>query len=346
MKRKLLLASSNPGKIAEMKAFLETLPFELVTLLDLGKDIVEPDETEATFEGNAIIKARYYAEKTGLLTLADDAGMCIDALLGWPGVHSARIAPEWEERTRLVLAKMQGIPDEKRTALFRDALALRDPLNDSVFVTYGETRGSILDYTKPLEHGFGYDNIFFLNDLGKTYSELSINEKNAVSHRGKALVRMKYHVQNTYTTKHIVVPFALIIKDGKILMNKRNDPHRPDYHNKWEFPGGTVEFGEATRDNVVREVKEEVGYDVEVLKLLQHIAVEGQTYPTHSYQVYLIPYVCRIIGGDGVYSDGEVLETKWFELDDVLNHNLIGENARMYEKLLPELREVVAASVV
>ena len=124
-------------------------------------------------------------------------------------------------------------------------------------------------------------------------------------------------------------------------MNLRNDPSRSDYHNKWEFPGGTVEFGEEMEENVIREVKEEVGYDVAVIKMLQHITVERQEYPTYNYQVYLVPYVCRMIGGNGKFDDNESLGVEWFDPNDVLNHELIGQNAAMYRKLLPELKEVM-----
>ena len=140
--------------------------------------------------------------------------------------------------------------------------------------------------------------------------------------------------------KLINVVAALIEKDGKVLIAKRStgDPH---VMGKWEFPGGGVDFKENTLENVVRETKEETGLLVEPVKLLQHIAVEWQEYPTFSYQVYLIPYVCKIVGGEINPRDHEVLEVQWFDLDDVTNHPLIGENARMYEKFLPELKEVI-----
>jgi ADP-ribose pyrophosphatase YjhB (NUDIX family) len=95
-------------------------------------------------------------------------------------------------------------------------------------------------------------------------------------------------------------------------------------------------------ENVVRETKEESGYDVEVVKLLQHIAVEAQVYPTFKYQVYLVPYVCKVVGGEGEYHDEEVSEVRWFDLDEVLTYPLVGENAKMIQTLLPELRNVIA----
>lgn len=347
MNRELLIATTNQGKAKEILAFLEHSPFKFLTLKDLANSIPEPQETESTFASNAFLKARYYAQATGFLTLADDTGLHIDALNGWPGIQSARIAETAEERNALVLEKLQGVPSEKRGAKFECAIALVDPESRVEFLAYGELRGAIAKQPAPateIINGFGYSPIFYLPELGKMYTEFTQTEVSGFNHRGKALIRIKHHLQNTYVAKHIVVPFALIIKDGKVLMNLRNDPHRPEYHNKWEFPGGKVEFGETMHGNMIREVKEEVGYDVEIVKMLQHIAVESQMQKTYAYQVFLVPYVCKIVRGDGKFSDGEVLETRWFDPDDVLNYELIGENERMYRELLLELRELIKMS--
>jgi len=337
--RDLLIATTNPGKIAEIKAFLSTMPFKLITLADLPEAISVPEENAGNVTGNALIKARYYAEKTGHLTLVDDIGLFINSLKGWPGAEAADVAPTVEERIEKVLVTLQDETD--RRAYWEATLVLVDPDSSVEFIAHGKTEGEIASEPVITGNGFGYDPIFFLPELQKTFSELTVNEKNAVSARGKALIRIKHHLHNTYVAKHIVVPCGLIIKDGKLLMNKRNDPHRPEYHNKWEFPGGKVELHETMHQNMVREIAEEVGYEVEILKMLQHITVESQVQKTYAYQVFLVPYVCRIFGGELNPSDDEVLDTAWFELDDVLNHDLLGENARMYTEFLPELKEVV-----
>lgn len=339
-KRQLLLATGNAGKIKEMRAFLQTMPFDIVTLPDLSTPIPEPEETADDIEGNAILKATYYAKASGLLSLADDGGLFIDAMSGWPGVQSARIAESDEARNETVLDRMREIPKESRGAIFRSALALYDPLAEVLFVSHGETRGSILFEPLEKKQGFGYDPIFFVDEMKKAYSQMSISEKNGSSHRGKALVKMKYHLQKTYGVQHIVVPFALIIKNKKVLMILRHDPHRLEYHLKWEFPGGGVEFGEQIHENVIRETKEETGLDVHIIKSLQHIGVEAQTYPTFSYQVYLIPYVCTVVGGVETAAEEEVADIRWFDLDEVLEYDLVGENKRMYQRLLPELKSV------
>lgn len=175
-----------------------------------------------------------------------------------------------------------------------------------------------------------------INDL-KNHETHSIQEETLA----KALTKIKYYLQAYYGQKQVVVPFALIIKDGKVLMTKRNDPTRPDYHEKWEFPGGKADFNEDTVGCVIRETLEETGYDIKVVKMLQHIEVDNQEYPTFTYQVFLIPFVCTAIGQPGKLSDAESLAAEWYELDNVLKENLVPTNARMYEKLLPELKQIV-----
>lgn len=336
--RELLIATTNAGKAAEIKAYLGTMPFTLVSLLDLPEIISAPEEDAGTVSGNALLKARYYAAKTGLLTLADDAGFFIEALGGWPGVDAALVPGNADEKIQTVLEKLGS--ETNRAAYWESVLALVDPDSGVEYLSHGKTTGSITN-EKQGTGGHGYDPIFLVPERQRTYAELSMVEKNAVSHRGKALVKIKYHLQNTYVAKHIVVPCGLIIQDGKVLMNKRNDPHRPEYHDKWEFPGGKVEFGETMHENMKREIREEVGYEVEIVQLLQHIAVESQMQKTYAYQVILVPYVCKITGGALNPSDEEVLSTAWFELEDVTNHELIGENARMFNQFLPELKVVV-----
>ncbi|MEK7644591.1 MAG: non-canonical purine NTP pyrophosphatase [Patescibacteria group bacterium] len=344
MKRKLLIGTTNRVKLKEISDFLATLPFELVFLSDLKETIPEPEENEPTIEGNAIIKAGYYGERTGLLTLVDDTGLFIDALEGWPGVKAGRIESNKEERIKLVLDRLKDVSVENRGAEFRSVMVLHDPLNDSLFISSGKIQGKILLEAVKVEDASlnSLYAIFFCEELGKTFAEMAVTERNSVSQRGQALAKIKYHLQNTYSGRHIVVPCALIIKDGKLLMSLRNDPHRLEFHKKWEYPGGTVEFGEQVEDNLRREVKEEIGYEVEIVKLLQRVTVESRETLTYKYQCYLLPYVCRISGGSGEHSDEEVLETRWFELDEVLDYELLGANAQMFEEILPELKMVIA----
>ncbi len=184
--RLLLIATHNPGKRRELTALLSDLPVKLVDLLDVGisEAIVEPYER---LEDNARWKARRYAERTGLWTLADDSGLEIDALGGAPGVHSARFAgPDADDpaRIRKVLELMAGVPWPQRTARFRCVIALARPGEPPVLVE-GRLEGYIA-FEPHGTHGFGYDPIFYIPELGKTMAELPPVMKNRISHRARA----------------------------------------------------------------------------------------------------------------------------------------------------------------
>ena len=237
-KRKLLIATGNPGKIVEIKLALETLPFDFCTLKDFP-DITPPDEPYDEIELNAAVKAKYYAGKTGLLSLADDSGIFVEALGGWPGVKSPRVGKTDDERMNAVLERLRGVKKNKRVAFFRASLALFDPLVKTIHIVTRDEPGMILEEAvKQRRAGFGYDPIFWVPEIGLAYAEISIEEKNKISHRAKALNEMDYIIKKQYGARNIVVPCALIIQNGRLLMQKRNDPFRPDYHGKWEFPGG------------------------------------------------------------------------------------------------------------
>jgi XTP/dITP diphosphohydrolase len=192
---KLLIATSNHGKVVEIRhelaAARERQPqlasVEVLGLKDLPERLPEPVEDQATFEGNAQLKARHYAELSGLLTLADDSGLEVTALGGVPGVHSARYAGtpcDDAANNRKLLKAMAGVPEMQRGARFVCAMTLAGP--DVEFVTLRDTmEGRILEAARG-EHGFGYDPLFMLPALGKTSGELTMDEKNQVSHRGKA----------------------------------------------------------------------------------------------------------------------------------------------------------------
>jgi XTP/dITP diphosphohydrolase len=187
MKPRLLFATTNPGKLKELRLLVGDA-VELVSLKDLPP-IPEPVEDGATFEANAEKKAREYAQASGLPTLADDSGLCVDALGGRPGIHSARYAPG-DDRARYLklLGELEGVPEERRTASFQCALCLAVP-GGAAHVEVGRCEGRIL--TEPRgSHGFGYDPVFLVPALGKTVAELTPEEKAGVSHRGQAFRKM------------------------------------------------------------------------------------------------------------------------------------------------------------
>ena len=187
-KLKFVLASNNPGKLREMKEILSELGIDVLSQKEAGISS-EPEETGTTFEENAAIKARAAMELSGLPALADDSGIVVDALGGAPGVYSARYGGcnTDEERTGLLLKNMEK--EEHRDAKFVSCIAVAFP-NGDVLITRGECAGK-LTYEPRGENGFGYDPIFFMERFGKTLAEVSAEEKNSVSHRGRALRAMK-----------------------------------------------------------------------------------------------------------------------------------------------------------
>ena len=183
---RLLLATNNQGKARELKSLLRDIPFEIVTPSEIGID-AEVKENVNSFEENAGLKASALAKQSGLLTLADDSGLEVDALGGEPGVLSHRYAGEGatdEDRVRYLLTKLEGVPQEKRTARFCCSIAVATPEGE-VELFSGECQGFITFKPKGTL-GFGYDPIFYFPELGKTMAELPLAEKNQVSHRGKA----------------------------------------------------------------------------------------------------------------------------------------------------------------
>lgn len=182
--RKLVVATKNQGKAREVAEILQGMPYEIVTL-DSYPDAPDVDENGSTFLENAVIKAKAYAEYTGELTLADDSGLEVDALGGAPGVMSARFAPTTPERNAKLLDMMKDVPDNERTARFRCAIAIADP-EGNIQTAEGKVEGVIAHSPKGTQ-GFGYDPLFYIPELGKHFAELEPEEKNAISHRGRAL---------------------------------------------------------------------------------------------------------------------------------------------------------------
>jgi len=183
---KVLIATHNPGKKREYAALFDDPRVELTTLTEQGiaQDV---EETGATFAENALLKARHYAQMTGLLTLADDSGLEVDALGGAPGVYSARYGEKGftdADRYRLLLHNLEGVPDERRSARFRCVIALVWP-DGRVETAEGACEGRIA-HTPAGEHGFGYDPVFYLPDRGCTLAETPPEVKNRISHRAQA----------------------------------------------------------------------------------------------------------------------------------------------------------------
>lgn len=187
----LLLGSQNPGKLSEMRQLVEGLPFQVVGPRDVGIDET-PDETGATFVENAAQKALYYAGRSGLLTVADDSGLSVDALDGGPGLYSSRFAGEGatdQDRNALLLEKLAGVSAAGRGAHFTSAVVVARG-DEVLFQVQESVDGRIADSPRGAS-GFGYDPLFFYPPFGRTFGEVAREEKDRVSHRGKAFARLR-----------------------------------------------------------------------------------------------------------------------------------------------------------
>lgn len=185
--KKLLIATGNKHKVVEIKEKIIGLDIEILTLNDFPP-CEEPIEDAPDFEGNAKIKALYYAKKFGVCTLADDSGLVVDALDGRPGIHSARYAPTNDERISKLLNEMQNVPQSDRSAKFVCVMVLANP-NENCLTKVGECKGKITNEAKGT-NGFGYDPVFQPEGRDDTLAEISLEEKNKISHRGNALLKI------------------------------------------------------------------------------------------------------------------------------------------------------------
>ena len=192
----LLLGSSNPGKLREMLELLAGMPYRVVAPADVGLRGA-PEETGTTFMENAVLKARHYAHESGLLTVADDSGLSVDALGGGPGLYSSRFGGEGAtdaDRNRLLLEKLRGVQWEKRGAGFTSAVAVVRG-SEVLFDAQETVEGFIAEETRG-PNGFGYDPLFFYPPFGRTFGETRPEDKDRVSHRGKAFARLRRFLES------------------------------------------------------------------------------------------------------------------------------------------------------
>lgn len=190
--KRILVATKNPGKLREIRGFMDGLGVEILGLQEFPW-VETPEEDGTTYLENALKKASAVARQTGMVTLADDSGLEVEALGGRPGVHSARFAGPGatdEENNRKLLELLKGVPPEGRKATFRCVLVLVGPSGELLETAEGQVEGIILDGPRG-EMGFGYDPLFYVPELGRTLAELPLEVKNSISHRGRALRAMR-----------------------------------------------------------------------------------------------------------------------------------------------------------
>lgn len=190
---RLLIGTQNPGKLAEYQQLFDGVPLELVSLTDVGLADMDVAETGDTFEANAELKATAYAQASGLFALADDSGLCVDALNGRPGLYSARYggpgAKPPQQRAKL-LAELKGVPHEKRTAYFYCSIVVYNPKRQTPYTAGGRCDGHITTEARG-DGGFGYDPIFIPQGHNVTMAELTEAQKHDLSHRGRAARAMR-----------------------------------------------------------------------------------------------------------------------------------------------------------
>jgi XTP/dITP diphosphohydrolase len=187
--RRLLIATTSCGKLREWQALLADLPLRLLTLGDVGIEF-DVDETGSTFAQNAVLKADAYGRASGLLTLAEDSGLCVAALGGGPGVHSARWeGPDYEHKNALLIKLLEGKQGAARACRYACVVLVRHP-DGRRWSARGEVRGQIASAAAG-SGGFGYDPVFYIPRLRRTLAEVAVDEKDRISHRGRAAGRIR-----------------------------------------------------------------------------------------------------------------------------------------------------------
>ncbi len=321
--RKILIATTNPGKFREIVTELSDLPFMFVNLHDVGLDKQIVDEPFSTTWENALHKAKFFAHKSKLLTIAEDSGFFIDHLHGAPGVRTKEDAPTESERIDKILHALRGVRASKRGAYFQTHACIYDPSKNSFTIFEGMLHGRVAEKAaSQWPQGMEHDAIFFYPPARKLLADMSPLEKNLISQRGQIAISLKLFLQRTFTFRQIVVPIALIVKDRKMLMNKRRDS-RPDFNNTWEFPGGAVENGEDIEETLKRECAEETGYRVRIIERLPQIFSITMK---DAYQIFVVGYICNIQSGSYRAANAEVSDHGWFTYNEMTKMNLLSKN--------------------
>lgn len=197
--QKIIIASGNEHKIEEIKSFFSDLKIDFRALPD-DKELPEVIEDGQSYRENALKKARQRSAELNEVVLADDSGLSVEYLAGAPGIRSARFGGENlddREKYLKILSLLEGVSEQERKAAFVSVLALVDPFKEKEIVVEGRCEG-IIAYQPAGEHGFGYDPIFYLPELDKTMAEISPQKKNKISHRAKALSKLKEALKESY----------------------------------------------------------------------------------------------------------------------------------------------------
>ncbi|MFA7653581.1 MAG: non-canonical purine NTP pyrophosphatase [Candidatus Magasanikbacteria bacterium] len=337
--QRILIATTNLGKFNEIISEFADLPFKFVSLRDLKMDKIDLVEPYQTLWENAIYKAKFFGKKSGLVTIAEDTGFFIKALNGSPGIAPKRFAATEEERINKVLKILRGIPQNKRQAYFQTEACLYDPKSDSFTIFTGKVSGLITEKVfGKASPGLDYDAIFYYPPFKQVFAKISSEQKNLVSHRGQVVHQIKYFLVKNYALRHIVVAVGILVKDKKMLITKRRDS-RPQFNNRWEFPGGAVDDGENLESCLKREIKEETGYQIKILKQLPDLIVRSES--KYGYQVFLCVFIAAPISGRLQISANENTASQWVSLQQCLKKKFLPLNKMFIKKNFNILKEYV-----
>jgi XTP/dITP diphosphohydrolase len=339
---KILIATTNQGKFVEFTSQFSDFKFEFLNLKDVGLGEIDLEEPYETTWENAVHKARFFGEKSGLMTIAEDTGFYVDALNKEPGVKAKRFAPTPEERNQKILDGLKGKPWDQRTARFITHACIYNPTRKNFTIVEGGVMGKITEsVTGTAREGVGYDAIFHYPPLEKTFAELSVAEKNTISHRGHAIRQLKIYLQNQFAFKQILCPIAIVVKDRKLLATKRRDTN-PQFNGKWEFPGGGIDKGEEVEVALKREALEETGLVVSIMERLPGIFTTTMEFKDGGgYQVFLLPYICTIESGEVYLADEESSDYGWYTLEDALKIDFIPLNKKVIQESISLLKKYI-----
>jgi len=336
---KILIATTNKGKFEEFVKEFSDLDLEFLSLKDVGLEKYDIEEPYTTTWENALHKAKFFAKKTKLPTLSEDTGFYVKALNNDPGIKAKRWADTPQERNNKILRELKGIKEKDRDARFETDACFYEPENDSFTIFKGKVNGKIIENTQGKSRvGLQYDAIFYYPPLKKTFAELSISEKNLVSHRGQIMAQLKKFLTRHYSFKQLMVVGGIIVKDRKMLLQKRRDT-RKEFNNKWEFVGGGVDNGESVPQALKREVKEESGYSVEIVEQLPEIITKTES--KYGYQVFLLLYICKIKSGKLTCADTEATAHGWFTIKEALKLDSLPANKVVIRKNISILKKYV-----
>lgn len=325
--QKILIATTNPGKFEEFATEFKDLPFTFVSLKDLGLNKIILEEPYNTTHENAYHKAEFFAKKSKLITIAEDSGVFVNHLGGKPGVKVKKSGSTERERLNYILEPLQGMPQTKRKISFEVTGCIYNPKNNEAHLFRGAAHGIVpTKLNSTWRPGVEHDAIFYHPPSKKLFSEMSLPEKNLVSHRGQIISQIRIFLAKQYGFKQIIVPGGLIIQNRRLLLLQRRDS-RAEFNNKWEFPGGGVENGEDVERCLKRECLEETGFSISIIERLP--AIYTKVEHRWNYQVFLIIYICAITGGKLKTMDNETSGHAWCTYEEAIKKDSLDLNKKI-----------------